>query len=306
MGHWRQGHESANGSFLLAECLLCYTITSHLGSDAAGGKRVKDFAIDIGHPTDTAVAPAAEAPPLAAPVRVTLAPATADKRVRAVALGLALMAHAAVLYALSREPDVAGRGGQQIDTISVTIVSSNVLEARQSDQSQPNAPAASNAVEATDGIPDQEAEDRRRTARGEEGEGGAAGEETLGGAGPHRRGNFRGAEGNATPAQARGRRAGRRRRRSAQRYAEQDQYQRAGRRERRSSARIRAQRGRGTAQDEAQERWRIRNGAGEVHDNRGRRRRLRRDYQVERQHRNWTTSRSRPCSGPSSKRRRQG
>ena len=53
---------------------------------------------------------------------------------------------------------------------------------------------------------------------------------------------------------------------SAQRYAEHGEYQRAGRRERRSRARIRAQRGRDAAQDEAQERWGVRNGAREVHD----------------------------------------
>ena len=132
---------------------------------------MKDFAIDIGHPMSTAVAPAPEAPPLAAPIRVALAPAASHKRLRAVALGLALMAHAAVLYALSRERDVAGRGGQLIDTISVTIVSSSLLDARQPDLAQPNAPAVSNAVEATDGIPDQEAKtaaERREEKKAEE------------------------------------------------------------------------------------------------------------------------------------------
>jgi outer membrane biosynthesis protein TonB len=134
----------------------------------AGGKRVKDFAIDIGHPT---VAPAPEAPPLAAPIRATLAPVATGKWVRTVALGLAVMAHAAVLYALSRERDAAGGGGQLIDTISVTIVTSNLLDARQADLAQPNAPAVSNAVEATDGIPDQEAKtaaERREEKKAEE------------------------------------------------------------------------------------------------------------------------------------------
>jgi len=86
-------------------------------------------------------------------------------------MGLALMAHAAVLYALSREVDEAGGGGQLIDTISVTIVSSNLLDARQADLAQPNAPAASNVVEATDGIPDQEtktAAEQREERKAEE------------------------------------------------------------------------------------------------------------------------------------------
>ena len=72
------------------------------------------------------------------------------------ALGLAVVAHLVVLYTLMRSPDdpLAGGGGQQIDAISVTIVSSKVLEARESDHAQPTTPAASNSVDATDGIPD--------------------------------------------------------------------------------------------------------------------------------------------------------
>jgi protein TonB len=75
---------------------------------------------------------------------------------RSVALGLALIAHAAVLYALAREPDVlmAGGGGQQIDAISVTIVSSKILESRELDRSQSSAPAAAATVEANDGAPE--------------------------------------------------------------------------------------------------------------------------------------------------------
>ena len=94
-----------------------------------------------------------------------------DKWVRAAALGLALMAHAAVLYALSREVDEAGGGGQLIDTISVTIVSSNLLDSRQADLPQANVPAASNVVEATDGIPDQQtntAAEQREERKAEE------------------------------------------------------------------------------------------------------------------------------------------
>ena len=132
---------------------------------------MKDFAIDIGPPAGPVVAPAPAAPPLTAPIRANLAPAASHKRLRAVALGLALMAHAAVLYALSRERDVAGRGGQLIDTISVTIVSSSLLDTRQPDLAQPDAPAVSHAVEATDGIPNQEAKtaaERQEEKKGEE------------------------------------------------------------------------------------------------------------------------------------------
>jgi protein TonB len=71
-------------------------------------------------------------------------------------LGFALLAHAAVLYALVREPDepMAGGGGQQLDAISVTIVSSSVLESRNPDPSQPSAAAASATVEAEEGAPE--------------------------------------------------------------------------------------------------------------------------------------------------------
>ena len=95
-------------------------------------------------------------PPLTANLLPFAAAVAADKLVRAVALGLALMAHAAVLYALAREPDdfMAGGGGQQIDTISVTIVSSKVLESRELDRSQPSVAAAASSVETTDGAPD--------------------------------------------------------------------------------------------------------------------------------------------------------
>jgi protein TonB len=61
-----------------------------------------------------------------------------------------------VLYTLMRAPDeqLAGGAGQQIDTISVSIVSSKVLESRELDQPQPTAPAASNSVDDTEGVPD--------------------------------------------------------------------------------------------------------------------------------------------------------
>ena len=87
---------------------------------------MKDLAIDIGDPADAAASTARQAPPLTVLIQANLAPVRPDKRVRAVALGLALIAHAAVLYVLAHEPEeeMAGSGGQQIDAISVTIVSS--------------------------------------------------------------------------------------------------------------------------------------------------------------------------------------
>ncbi len=119
---------------------------------------MKDLAIAIDHPADAAASTAEPAPPLVVPIRANLAPVRRDKRVRVVALGLALLAHAAVLYVLAHEPEreMAGSGGQQIDAISVTIVSSNLLELRKSEQSQPIAPAAADMVEANDGTPDRE------------------------------------------------------------------------------------------------------------------------------------------------------
>jgi TonB family protein len=89
------------------------------------------------------------APQLAAAV-------TADRIRWSAAFGAALLAHAAVLYALLREPvdPMAGSGGQQVDTISVTIVSSSLLESRDLDRPQPSAPAAAATVETTDGAPD--------------------------------------------------------------------------------------------------------------------------------------------------------
>jgi protein TonB len=80
----------------------------------------------------------------------------ADRLVWAVALGVALAAHASVIYLLAREPDdhMAGGGGQQIDAISVTIVSSTVLESREVDRPQPSPPAAAASVDMSDGAPD--------------------------------------------------------------------------------------------------------------------------------------------------------
>lgn len=47
-----------------------------------------------------------------------------------------------------------GGGGQQLDAISVTIVSSQVLESRDQTLAHPTAPAAAGTVQASDGAPD--------------------------------------------------------------------------------------------------------------------------------------------------------
>jgi len=118
---------------------------------------VKYLAVHIGHPAGTGAAPIRQAGPVTASILATPIPVTGDKLVRTVALGLALLAHAAVLYALAREPDDAGGGGQQFDAISVMIVNSNLLESREVDRSQPSAPAGSDMVDATEGAPVSEA-----------------------------------------------------------------------------------------------------------------------------------------------------
>ena len=83
----------------------------------------------------------------------------ADRWVWAAALSLALMAHAAILFALAhRAADfMAGGGGQLIDAISVTLVSSDVLESRELERTQPVAAAAAASVESTDGAPESTA-----------------------------------------------------------------------------------------------------------------------------------------------------
>ena len=90
--------------------------------------------------------------PLRAPAELgvpsPVAPSHADRWVCAAALGLAFAAHAAVLGALLREPDdvTVGGGGQQIESISVTIVSSNVLESVVAERTQPTAMVATASV----------------------------------------------------------------------------------------------------------------------------------------------------------------
>src|SRR5262245_59970170 len=73
---------------------------------------------------------------LEAPVRLAGRPTASTRRPPAAALALALVAHTALLFALLREPadPLAGGQGQQLDSISVTLTSSNVLESLKIDQ----------------------------------------------------------------------------------------------------------------------------------------------------------------------------
>lgn len=103
-----------------------------------------------------AAGPAVE--PLVAPVELRRAAAKpeTDRLAWRFALVLALAAHGALIYALAREPEdlMAGGGGRLLDTISVTIVSSDVLESRVPDLLQPAAPAAAAPVDVNDGAAD--------------------------------------------------------------------------------------------------------------------------------------------------------
>ena len=92
-------------------------------------------------------------------------------RLHLAALALALSAHAALLYALAwpAADALAGAGGQQLDAISVTIVSPSALESLTQDTVQQPAPAAAGTVEANEGTtetppapPQQDARERNR------------------------------------------------------------------------------------------------------------------------------------------------
>ena len=107
-----------------------------------------------------AVFGAGEVPALSASVAIRL-PASdrAERWVWAAALSLALTAHAAIFFALAHKPAdfMAGGGGQLIDAISVTLVSSDVLELRELERTQPIPAAAAASVESTDGAPESTA-----------------------------------------------------------------------------------------------------------------------------------------------------
>jgi TonB family protein len=85
------------------------------------------------------------------------------------ALAIALAAHAALLYALAGFSDdgLAGGGGQQLDAISVTLVSSAVLEVREPSDLRPPLPAAASPIEAEEGtvesVPAPQREEKEAT-----------------------------------------------------------------------------------------------------------------------------------------------
>jgi periplasmic protein TonB len=76
-----------------------------------------------------------------------------------VPLVLAVAAHTALLVAIARGPNdgTVGGGGQQLDAISVTLVNSGALEAREPNVAQPPSPAAPAPVETEDGSAKREA-----------------------------------------------------------------------------------------------------------------------------------------------------
>ena len=133
---------------------------------------MKDLAIDSDGRAD-ADPSWPSALPLRVPVRLSFSAPAAGKPARAAALAMALTAHVGVLVLLARPPEetMLGAGGHEIDAISVTLVSSKVLEARNPTPTQPNAAALSGTVQAMDGAPDKEpaiaAEQQKETAKEE-------------------------------------------------------------------------------------------------------------------------------------------
>jgi TonB family protein len=85
---------------------------------------------------------------------------TRDPLIWPTSLLIALAAHAGlILYALAQDTDgSAGAGGQELNAISVTIVSSAVLESRDLTQLKQDVPVAADSVEALDGAPDAASE----------------------------------------------------------------------------------------------------------------------------------------------------
>ena len=143
-------------------------------ADSPRYTRVKDLAID----SDIAAAPDAicpPVPPLAAPIRLSFGATASGRRARLGALVLAVIAHMAIVYVLAWAPDkpMLGAGGQEIDAISVTLVSSKALESLDATQPQPDAPVASSSVQTIDGTSDKEpaeaAVERRDDKQREEG-----------------------------------------------------------------------------------------------------------------------------------------
>ena len=173
----------------------------------------------------------------------------ADRWVWAAALSLALMAHAAILFALAHKAAdfMAGGGGQQIDAISVTLVNSDVLESRQVERTAAGRCRRGGLGREHRRGPREQPRGSRGAARGEERAAGGAEGEAQGRADPRGRSHHRGAEGSTEAEEAGKRRPGGWRRRRAQRYRQRRQGQRAGSREPRRRARIRPLRGAGAA-----------------------------------------------------------
>jgi TonB family protein len=86
------------------------------------------------------------------------------------AAAIALTAIIAFIFTLGPDEFAAGGGGQKIDAISVTIVSSNVLESREVDRTLAAAPASASNVDRNDGAPDSApaAEQREQKERKDE------------------------------------------------------------------------------------------------------------------------------------------
>jgi len=139
---------------------------------------VRDFAIhEVTLPAAAAppVAEGARAPaqpraPLVVLARAAGAPTRAGRALRGAALVLAVAAHAGLIYALAREPEdwKAGGQGRVLDAISVTIVSSAVLESLDRSSALPVAPASAGAVEADDGASDAPAAEKKRERKSED------------------------------------------------------------------------------------------------------------------------------------------
>jgi periplasmic protein TonB len=92
-----------------------------------------------------------------------LAAPRAPRRLPLAALVLALAAHAALLCALAGDSDdgLAGGGSQQLDAISVTLVSSAALEAREPSIAQLPIPATATSIDNDDGSAESNPAPRR-------------------------------------------------------------------------------------------------------------------------------------------------
>lgn len=99
---------------------------------------------------------------LAAPIKLERPRARPTAGVRLATLLAALVGHAGVLYWIAREPpdSMAGGRGLVLDAVNVSIVKSSVFESRDDVRALP-APAAADAVEATEGSPESKPASQR-------------------------------------------------------------------------------------------------------------------------------------------------